>query len=320
MREPTGHDVVLVTGATGFVGGHLLPSLSGGRVRVAVRSGHVGRVSGCESVCVGDINRGTDWREAVAGVRCIVHMAGHVHVMNLSADDRRQFHEVNALGTERLAIAAANAGVKRFIFLSSVKVNGEATMDSPFRAMDAPHPGDDYGISKWEGEQRLFRVAANYGMEAVVVRPTLVYGPGVRGNFLKMMSWVHKGVPLPFGSIRNARSLLNVWNLCSLIGRLVDLAAVPSGIYLAADGVDLSTPELIRRVAVAMGRPARLLPLPVAVLNLVGALTAQGLSISRLCSSLTVDITSTVEAIGWAPRVSIDEALTLTARWYVNHI
>jgi nucleoside-diphosphate-sugar epimerase len=312
--------VVLITGATGFVGRHLLPSLPPGGVRLAVRSGHVGSVPGCESVCVEDVNRSTDWRQAVAGARCVVHMAAHAHVMHPSADDRSRFHEVNALGTERLAIAAANAGVKRFIYLSSIKVNGEATSDRPFTATDAPHPGDDYGVSKWEAEQRLFRVAADYAMEAVVVRPTLIYGPGVRGNFLTMMSWVHKGVPLPFASIANARSLLNVWNLCSLIGRMVELAAVPTGVYLAADGVDLSTPELIRRLAMAMGRPARLLPVPAAVLNLLGALTAQGPSIRRLCNSLTVDIGSTVEVIGWAPRVSIDEALALTARWYVNHI
>jgi UDP-glucose 4-epimerase len=239
--------------------------------------------------------------------------------MKQTADDRQSFHEVNTLGTERLALAAAAAGVRRFIFVSSIKVNGESTTDRPFRAIDVPHPVDAYGISKWEAEQRLFRVAADANMEAVVVRPTLVYGPGVGGNFLKLLSWVYKGVPLPLRSIVNARSMLNVWNLCGLIARMVEIPAINSGVFLVSDGVELSTPELIRRVAAAMSRSARLVPVPATLLKAAGTLTGTGPSIDRLCDSLTVDITPTCHSFDWRPSVSTDEALIRTARWYIEH-
>jgi nucleoside-diphosphate-sugar epimerase len=310
--------LVLVTGASGFVGGHLLPALAGMRVRLALRAESANRLPGFEPVVVGDLDRSTEWTPALADVQTVVHMAAHVHVMKPTADDRQRFYEVNALGTERLAIAAAECGVKRFIFLSSIKVNGESTTDRPFNAMDAPHPEDDYGLSKCEGEQRLFRVAARTGMSVVVLRPTLVYGIGVRGNFLKLMSWVSKGVPLPFGSIANARSILSVWNLCDLVVRVVQAREVASGVFLVSDGVELSTPELIRRIAGAMRRPARLLPVPAQLLKLAGAMTSIGPSIQRLCSSLTVDIALTREAFDWTPAVPVDEALDRTAQWYLS--
>jgi nucleoside-diphosphate-sugar epimerase len=291
--------VVLVTGATGFIGGHLLPSLSGKPVRVALRS--AGRNAGARAdrIYVGEVNGRTEWADALAGVRCVVHMAAHVHAMKQTADDRQSFHEVNTLGTERLALAAAAAGVRRFIFVSSIKVNGESTTDRPFRAIDVPHPVDAYGISKWEAEQRLFRVAADANMEAVVVRPTLVYGPGVGGNFLKLLSWVY--------------------NLCGLIARMVEIPAINSGVFLVSDGVELSTPELIRRVAAAMSRSARLVPVPATLLKAAGTLTGTGPSIDRLCDSLTVDITPTCHSFDWRPSVSTDEALIRTARWYIEH-
>jgi nucleoside-diphosphate-sugar epimerase len=312
--------IVLVTGATGFIGRHLLPALSGSRIRIAQRAEGASRLADCETVCVGEVGRRTDWARALAGIHTVVHMAAHVHVMRSTHHDRGQFHEVNALGTERLALAAAESGVKCFVFLSTIKVNGERTTDRPFNATDAPRPQDDYGISKWEAEQRLFRVAERSGMSAVVLRPTLVYGSGVRGNFLKLLSLVYNGVPLPFGSIGNARSMLNVWNLCDLIVRIVKSASATSGVFLVSDGVDLSTPELIRRIAAAMSRPARLLPMPANILKLVGAITPLGPSIQRLCDSLTVDIASTREAFGWTPTVSVDEGLLLTSRWYLDRV
>jgi nucleoside-diphosphate-sugar epimerase len=311
--------VVLVTGATGFIGGHLLAGLSGNLVRVALRGAGQNAGLPADRVYVGAVNGRTEWAEALAGVRCVVHMAAHVHAMKQTADDRRLFHEVNTLGTERLALAAAAAGVKRFIFVSTIKVNGESTTDRPFSAIDIPHPADAYGISKWEAEQRLFRVAADADMEAIVVRPTLVYGSGVGGNFLKLLSWVHKGVPLPLGSIANARSMLNVWNLCGLITRMVEVPAIKSGVFLVSDGVDLSTPELIRRVAAAMSRSAWLLPVPKTLLKAAGALTGTGPSIDRLCDSLTIDMRPTCQSLDWRPSVSTDEGLIRTAGWYIEH-
>ena len=315
----TTDQVVLVTGATGFIGGHLLPSLSGNPVRVALRSAGQNAGPRADRIYVGDVNGRTEWTGALAGVRCVVHMAAHVHAMKQTADDRRSFHEVNALGTERLALAAAAAGVRRFIFVSSIKVNGESTTDRPFSASDEPHPVDAYGISKWEAEQRLFRVAADANMEAVVVRPTLVYGSGVGGNFLKLLSWVDKGVPLPLRSIANARSVLNVWNLCGLLARMVEIPAIDSGVFLVSDGLELSTPELIRRVAAAMNRSARLVPVPATLLKAAGALTGTSSSIDRLCDSLTVDITPTCQYLDWRPSVSTEEGLIRTARWYIEH-
>jgi nucleoside-diphosphate-sugar epimerase len=314
----TADQFVLVTGATGFVGGHLLPRLAGNPVRVALRTREENAGLCGDRINVGDVNGRTDWAETLAGVRCVVHLAAHVHVMKAAANDRRSFYEVNTLGTERLALAAAAAGVKRFIFISSIKVNGESTTDRPFSAIDVPHPVDDYGISKWEAEQRLFKVAGKFNMEAVVVRPTLVYGPGVGGNFLKLLSWVHKGVPLPLASIINARSMLNVWNLCDLLARMVNAPMISPGVYLASDGVDLSTPELIRRIAAAMGRPARLFPVPETLLRVAGALTGTGLHVRRLCDSLTVDMTATRRSLDWMPSTSIDEGLMRTVRWYVD--
>jgi nucleoside-diphosphate-sugar epimerase len=289
-------------------------------LRVALRSADNNIDGRCERVVVGEINQHTDWSVAVKGVDCIVHMAGLVHVMNPSGDDNCRFHEVNVLGTERLALSAAALGVKRFVYLSSVKVNGEVTYGNPFTATDIVNPVDAYGLSKWHAEQKLFEIARNTGMEIVVIRPPLVYGPGVRANFLRLLTWVHKGIPLPLGAVSNARSLVSVWNLCDLIRCVVEAPFVTSGVLMASDDVDLSTPELIRRMAEPMGRAPRLIPVPMRLLKIAGIITGRSAEIERLCGSLTVNIAETKRQLNWTPLVSIDDGLARTVRWYLDEV
>lgn len=309
--------VVLVTGATGFVGRTLCQILgrSGFRVRAAVR--RVGAPgAGIEPVVVGDIGSATDWAEALHGVDAVVHAAARAHIMNPKPSDFDLYYETNARGTARLAEAAARAGVRRFIYVSSIKVNGEERAVGAYDANDAPDPQDPYGKSKWQGEQALLATAG--AMEAAIVRPPLVYGPGVRANFLRLMSWVDKEYPLPLASIDNRRSLVNVWNLCDLLAHLLRCPLPGNRAWLVSDGEDLSTPALIRRIAVAMGRQPRLLPVPVGLLQFLGSLTGKAAEISRLRGSLAVDITATRERLGWSPRVTVDEALLRTTNWYLN--
>lgn len=308
--------LVLVTGATGFVGRTLCRALIDGgyRVRAAVRS--AGGAAETEQAVVGDIGRVTDWTEALHGVDAVVHAAARAHIMNAKPSDFDLYYETNARGTARLAEAAANAGVRRFVYVSSIKVNGEERAVGAYQATDTPNPQDPYGKSKWEGEQALLATAGN--MQAAIVRPPLVYGPGVRANFLRLMSWVDKEYPLPLASIQNRRSLVSVWNLCDLLRHLLECPLPRNQAWLVSDGEDLSTPALIRRIAVAMERRPRLLPVPVTMLQLAGALTGKGAEISRLRGSLAVDITPTREGLGWSPRISMDDALQRTVRWYLN--
>jgi nucleoside-diphosphate-sugar epimerase len=312
---------VLVTGGTGFVGRQLLSGPRTWEAKVALR----GRVpvemgGGAEIASVGDINHQTDWSEALSGVDCVLHMAARVHVMHPTPDDDRLFNEVNVLGTERLALMAAENGVKRFVFLSSIKVNGEETNGKAYTATDAAAPTDPYGKSKWFGEQKVFEIARKFGMEAIVIRPPLVYGPGVRANFLRLLSWTHKQIPLPLGSVHNARSLVSIWNLCDLINTVIEAQSVSSCVLMVSDAVDLSTPDLIGRLARALGKSPRLWPVPIPLLKLAGVLTGKRAEVARLCGSLTVDISSTKRQLRWAPPVTIDEGLARTARWYLKEI
>lgn len=309
--------VVLVTGATGFVGRTLCRVLtdSGYHVRAAVR--RAGRLAiDLEQVMIGDIGSGTDWTEALHGVDAVVHAAARAHIMSPQPSDFDLYYETNARGTARLAESAAAAGVRRFIYVSSVKVNGEERSAGAYRASDPPHPQDPYGKSKWEGEQALLACAGT--MQAAIVRPPLVYGPGVRANFLRLMRWVDKQYPLPLASIRNRRSLVSVWNLCDLLVHLLRCPLSDNRPWLVSDDHDLSTPELIRSIALAMGRRPWLLPVPAPMLRLAGSLTGKGAEISRLLGSLAVDISDTREILGWSPGVSVEEALRRTVQWYLD--
>lgn len=303
---------VLVTGASGFVGGQLMMRLADqpsfavwGAVRAGSENDHSGFVS------VGEINGDTDWSEALLGQRVIVHTAARAHIMDDKvADPLTEFRKVNVAGTLNLARQAASAGVERFVFLSSIKVNGEQTRPGQrFNPDDQPAPEDHYGMSKWEAELGLRKVAEESGMEVVIIRPPLVYGPGVKGNFASMQRLVAKGLPLPLGAIHNKRSLVALDNLIDLIITCVDHPAAANQVFLVSDGEDLSTSELLRRVGSAMGRPARLLPVPSALMYLGATILGKKAIAQRLLGSLQVDISKARDLLDWDPPISVDEGL-----------
>jgi nucleoside-diphosphate-sugar epimerase len=313
----------LVTGATGFVGQSLCSALptKGDFVRAAVRSSNsVPAVDGLDVAAVGEIGARTDWTAALTGVDCIIHCAARAHVMHeTEADALTAYRAVNVAGTQRLAEHAAASGVRRFVFLSSIKVNGEQTaLGAPFLFSDAPAPEDPYGVSKWEAEQALWAVSAQTGLEVVVVRPPLVYGPGVKGNLLRLLRCVARSVPLPLGAVHNQRSLMGLSNLVDLLLRCAEHPAAAGQTFLASDGLDLSTPHLIRLMAEGMNRPARLLPVPVALLQAGGSLLGKRGELDRLVGSLQVDSRHTRELLGWTPPVSVADGVREMGRWYAG--
>ena len=313
---------IFVTGASGFVGTalvqHLLQDPSA-HIIAASRGPSTATSARVEGVRIGDLGPRTEWQQHLEGAEVVVHLAARVHVMHDdSTDPLADFRRVNVDGTLRLARQALAAGARRFVYVSSIKVNGESTVRGrPLRADDRPLPQDPYGISKHEAEQGLHRLAEATSLEVVVIRPPLVYGPGVRGNFRTMMDWIIRGVPLPFGAIENRRSLVGLDNLCDLIATCTRHSAAAGQTFLAADGEDVSTTELLRRLGAALGHPARLLPVPTGLLR--GALTVFGKrDISqRLCGSFQVDIDATRAHLGWSPPVSLDEGLRRVAQAYL---
>ncbi len=315
---------VLVTGGSGFVGRRLTAMLaaSGREVRAALRASASSPAlpAGVDAVTVGDLDAATDWRAALEGVDCVVHLAARVHVMqDTAADPLAEFRRVNVAGTLSLARQAAQAGVRRLVFVSSVKVNGEGTVPGrPYTADDVPAPLDAYGISKHEAELGLQDIAKTTGLEAAIIRPVLVYGPGVGANFLAMMRWLYRGVPLPLGAIDNRRSLVALDNLADLIVTCLDHPGAANQVFLASDGEDVSTTVLLRRTADALGKPARLLPVPVPVLRLAAGLLGKQDFAQRLCGSLQVDIGKTRDLLGWTPPLTLQAALALAAQDFVR--
>jgi nucleoside-diphosphate-sugar epimerase len=300
---------VLVTGANGLVGRALCGHLTqlGVPLRRAVR-----QTSSATDWSVGDLHGQTDWSAALAGCRVVVHLAARVHVMqdNL-ANPLAEYRRVNVQGTLNLSLQAAAAGVKRFVFISSVKVNGESTpLAQPFTPADAPAPQDDYGLSKHEAEQALWQVARDTGMEVVIIRPPLVYGPGVKGNFARMVQWVRRGVLLPLGAVHNRRSLVALDNLVDFIALCANPERSPQAAnqtFLVSDGDDMSTTELLRRLAGAYGVPTRLLPVPASWLNAAARLAGKGAVAERLLGSLQVDASRVRDLLDWTPPVSMHE-------------
>lgn len=313
---------VLVTGASGFVGRALLERLaatSSHDVRGAVRRPVAEPVAGIDYRFVAGLDREADWLGALEGCDTVVHAAARVHVMRETVTDPlAEFRRVNVEGTEALARQAVSAGVRRFVFVSSIKVNGEETAPGrPFQPTDPARPADPYGVSKLEAENAIRAVCEPAGVEWVVVRPTLVYGPGVRANFLTMMQWLWRRVPLPLAAVGNRRSLTALDNLTSLIERCASHPAAAKQVFLAGDGEDLSTPELLRRIGRAMGRPARLFPIPTAALVGAASLAGRGDFARRLVGSLQVNVDKARELLGWQPAVRVEEGLEKTVRAFL---
>lgn len=311
---------VLVTGANGFVGSALCARLlrDGGSVRAAVRSLN-SQSGGAEAFVIRSLSSDTDWTEVLSKVEQVVHLAARVHVMNdKNPDPLAEFRRVNVEATANFARQAAAAGVKRFVYLSSVKVNGEFTeAGQPFTADDAPAPKDPYGVSKHEAEQLLRLIAAETGMEMVIIRPPLVYGPGVKANFESMMRWLARGVPLPLAAVtNNHRSLVALDNLVDLIMTCLNHPAAANQTFLVSDGEDLSTAQLLKRMGVAMGHPARLFYVPSALLKLGATVLNKPGIYQRLCGSLQLDIAKTRQLLGWAPPVPVDEGLQRAAEGF----
>lgn len=314
---------VLVTGANGFVGRGLVAALACNNIGVsaAIRqntSAGPGKFAPAFPVyAIGNIGPKTDWSDALYGVQTVIHLAARVHVMDETASDPlTEFRQVNTLGTEHLAMAAVRAGVRRLVYVSSIKVNGEATVTQLFRESDVPNPTDPYAISKWEAEQTLARIAAKTKLEIVVVRPPLIYGPGVGGNFRSLLEWIDRGIPLPLASVKNHRSLMGLENFVDLLMTCATHPNAGGEVFLASDGVDLSTPELLRRVARALTKPARLFSFPEPLLRATAAFLGKGNQCERLCGSLRVDSRKSREVLGWTPPLSIDDGLNNTATWF----
>ncbi|TWC34987.1 nucleoside-diphosphate-sugar epimerase [Pseudomonas sp. SJZ079] len=314
---------VLLTGATGFVGRGLLDRMStlvNLELVAALRRPVSGFPEYVTRLQVSGLEPDTDWQEALKGIDAVIHSAARVHVMHDQVSEPlAAFRKINLDGTLNLARQAATAGVRRFVFISSIKVNGEGTSGGvPYLADAQPAPADPYGISKMEAEQGLRALATETGMEVVIIRPTLVYGPGVKANFLNMMRWLDKGVPLPFGAINNRRSLVALDNLVDLIVTCIDHPAAANQTFLVSDGEDLSTTELLRRMGAALGKPARLLPVPSWLLVTGAAVLGKQALSQRLCGSLQVDIGKTQKLLNWTPPVSVDEALRKTAKHFLE--
>lgn len=315
---------VLLTGASGFVGRAVQARLLADGVhelRCAQRQLPASPVAAAEFCLAPSLGPDADWSEALIGVDAVIHCAARVHVMNeQAADPLAEFRRANVEGALRLARQAVEVGVQRFVFVSSIKVNGEQTRPGEaFGADDEPQACDPYGISKREAEEGLLALGAETGLEVVIVRPPLIYGPGVKANFLSMLRWLNRGVPLPFGAIDNRRSLVALDNLVDLLVLCLSHPQASGQRFLVSDGEDLSTTELLRRLGLALGRPACLLPVPQAWIEGGARLLGRQSLSQRLCGSLQVNIDKTRERLGWTSPLTVDQALARTATHFLEN-
>ncbi len=313
---------VLVTGPDGFVGRVVCKELL--ERGYAVRGAQWDAAPlplGCESVIVGSIESSTDWKIALKDVEIVIHLAARVHVMNDTAEDPLSaFRKVNVDGSKRLAEYAADAGIKHFVFVSSVKVNGESTTNKAFSETDLPNPEDPYAVSKYEAEQLLREIEANSSMCVTILRPPLLYGPGVKANFLKLIKIVDRGIPLPFGSVVNKRSLMGLGNFIDLISHCIEHPAARGETFVVSDGQDLSTADLVRKIASALNKEPRIFSLSPSVLRAIGRITGKQDAVKRLTECLEIDSTKVRRVLAWTPPFSVDQELARTAEWYLGHI
>jgi nucleoside-diphosphate-sugar epimerase len=311
---------ILITGANGFVGKPLCAELlrRGHTTRAAVRSSATVQ-EGEQAIVVGDISGATDWTHALRDVDVVMHLAARVHVMkDTAADPLTEFLKVNLHGTVNFARQAARAGVKRLVYVSSIKVNGERTTGKQsFTEADTPAPQDFYGVTKWQAEQALLRIAQETGLEIVIVRPPLVYGPGVKGNFISLLKAIDKGMPLPLAGANNMRSLIYAGNL---VDALIVCATHPSAAgqtYLVSDGEAVSTAALVDKITRALGRSNRSFYFPPGLLRAVAALSGRSHQVEKLFGSLLVSDSKIRSELGWAPPYSLEQGLRATADWYL---
>ena len=313
--------MIAVTGASGFIGRALCTTLDarGIKGRAILRKQLMdANFQSIDSVSVGDIGANTQWRKALKGVDVVVHCAAQAHVMGKEGGELGAiFHDVNVIAVSRLAEQAVEAGVKRLVFMSSIKVNGELCKPGElFQESDQPNPQDAYGYSKMEAERVLFEVGKRTGLEIVVVRPPLVYGPGVKGNFLSLIRWLDRGIPLPLGAVTNQRSLIGIDNLVDFILVCAQHPAAAGEVFVVSDGEYLSTTALLQRMGYALDKPARLIPVVPELLQWGAKLLGKEEITLRLLGSLQVDISKTKDLLGWVPPVSVDEGLKKVVQWY----
>jgi nucleoside-diphosphate-sugar epimerase len=313
---------ILVTGAFGFIGTELCNALTqrGCHVRKGTRAKNARNLE--DTFEIGNIGPETNWEPALKDIDAVVHLAARVHVMNeKSTDPSKDFGLVNVLGTEKLANSAVKAGVKRFIFLSTVKVNGEFSRrdSSGFTEQDFPNPQDAYAVSKWETEQLLNRISQKSNLEVVIVRSPLVYGPGVKANYLRLMKYIEMGLPLPFKSVKNLRSYVSLTNLVDFLILCLENQNVAGETFLVSDNEDISTAQLIQKISYQMNRIIRLYPFPIVMLKVCAYLIGKQAAIDRLCGDLQVDISKAKKQMGWIPPYSIDIGIKDTVNWYLGN-
>jgi UDP-glucose 4-epimerase len=314
--------MILVTGPDGFVGNRVCRELLRRNHPVRGAQWKAGPIQkGCESIVVGNIGANTNWQVALRGVDTVVHLAARVHVTNDTANDPLlAFREVNVAGTMRLAECAVEAGVRRFIFVSTIKVNGETTCGKPFSENDTARPEDPYGVSKWEAEQILREIEAGTGMSVTILRPPLLYGPGVKANFLKLIKLIDKGIPIPLGSVNNRRSLMGLGNCADLICHCIEHPAARGETFVVSDGQDMSTAELIKKIGSALGKKPLLVPVPAGLLRGLGRIVGGQSIIRRLVDSLEIDSSKVRSVLSWRPPYSVEQELNQTAAWYASEV